>query len=123
MLPDYDAQNLNEKIAYVLGWQYRPDGPQGECWVGRDGLVEANPHLPDFCRNVREIGYLMEWLTAQECIAMMIDNNNVNRRADFLVWRADLVSYGSNDLPFFGYGETAGEALCRAILAYTEGKK
>ena len=112
-MTDTEAQNLNEKIAYVLGWQYRPDGPQGECWVGRDGLVEANPHLPDFCRNVREIGYLLEWVDKKTGAVFAISLLDTS-------WSAVFGCSDSNDLPFFGYGATAGEALCRAILAYTE---
>ena len=123
-MTDEEANALNTEVAAAMGWRptcnpctgltrsdtpfYFPNGKDKACEVIRS---------PDFCRDVRDIGYLLEWASKQENFGVYLDNDSKDHAKP---WGCNMGDTRSPHRSFCGAGDTAGEAFCRAILAYTE---
>ena len=124
-MTDTDANALNHDVALAMGWARRlpeADGADEECrWLTPTGQAvfceEGFEGLPDFCRDVMAMGYLMEWAGGRKNFCVILDNAKKYHPS---IWKADIGGTDNNDKDFYGHGDTAGEAFCKAILEYVQ---
>ena len=114
-MTDEEANVLNLEVAAAMGWTLW--GPEDHVWDtpgGRTVHHEDNFNgLPDFCRDVLAIGYLMEWANQQYSVEV----NQCNAPK----WLAHIMS--ADGWSFSGSGACAGEALWHAIVTYAIARK
>lgn len=127
ILTDSEADTLNLEVARALGWHFRedPEDVTDSYWTLPDGGMDDAPPfgvadgkhygnfyvLPNFMRDAMTLGYLIEWAYATAVFVSLTSNTT-----GFSDWEARVWDY--EPLPL-SRGATPGEALGRAILAYT----
>jgi len=123
---DEEATALNLAVAGAMGWTMW--GSHDHVWntpMGYTIHYEDNVNgLPDFCRDAMMIGYLTEWLTAQDRTHFTCGTGELGGGEAYIYWRHDGIE---RSVMIFG-GEnrtqrTTSEALSRAILGYVESRK
>lgn len=126
-MTDEEANALNTEVAAAMGWTMW--GPDDQVWDTPDGQTiqyeDSVNGLPDFCRDAMMIGYLTEWLTAQDRTHFTCGTGELGGGEAYIYWRwnswewlESCVFCGENSTQ-----RTIGEALCRAILAYVKSRK
>jgi hypothetical protein len=95
-----EADEINAKVAVILGWV-------------------TGEYLPDFARGTMAVWRLVQWLHKE--------NRQPNATGIGVTWGLTQTQEGgyvaSTKNPYGEYhGDTANEALCRAIIAYAEAK-
>ena len=99
LLTETETKQLNEHVATIMGWEQVDNEwemPNGDWWEV----------LPNFAQDVHAFGLLMEWIGTPPitCCDLLIGFAQCSARLD---------------LRYEGEGKTLGEALCRAIIAYS----
>ena len=113
-MTDTEANELNAATARAMNWEDLGDGH----WAGPEYGARLFRPLPDFCRDVMALGYLVGWCDANSCW-------QVRRGEDVAgnfgaAYRAVLRQFNSPHQVFGDFSQYPGEALCRAIVAYAE---
>ena len=126
-MTDEEATALNLAVAGAMGWTMW--GSHDHVWSTPMGYTihyEDNVNgLPDFCRDAMMIGYLTEWLTAQDRTHFTCGTAELGGGEAYIYWRyntwewVESCVFGGED----SRQRTMGEALCRAILAYVKSRK
>jgi len=123
-MTDAEAVALNEKCARAMGWVFDPSLDQSaeDAWI-RPGSEEKGAglwaryiyRLPDFARDPMAIGWLVAWCCQHEGAyrfpCWSVATNPMSRYDAFV---------DDDDVQFWGGGDSPGEAICKAIIAYAE---
>lgn len=120
-MTDTQRTALNEQVAQAMGWEQRVSTDGYDYWFlpmcsldVEGNLTDYRLSLPDFCRDVMAIGYLVGWLDMHTAW-------QVRRSEDGC--RAVLRAINSPQQIFGPFCPKTSEAICRAIIAYTETQK